>query len=59
MARTYFSCKVSFEKLLENGNQKRVTEEYLVDSLSFTEAEAKNHRGDPPLHHGWVHGNRH
>ena len=41
MARTYFSCKVSFEKLLENGNQKRVTEEYLVDSLSFTEAEAK------------------
>ncbi len=32
---------MSFEKLLENGNQKRVTEEYLVDSLSFTEAEAK------------------
>ena len=48
----WFECKVSYEKMLENGMQKKVTEPYLVDALSFTEAEAKNHRGDPPLHHG-------
>ena len=38
---SWFECKVSFEKVLENGMQKKVTEPYLVDSLSFTEAEAR------------------
>ena len=38
---TWFECKVSFEKVLENGMQKKVTEPYLVDALSFTEAEAR------------------
>lgn len=28
-------------KVLENGLQKKVTEQYLVDALSFTEAEAR------------------
>ena len=37
----WFECKVSFEKMMENGMQKRVTEPYLVDALSFTEAEAR------------------
>ena len=37
----WFECKVSFEKMLENGMQKKVTEPYLVDALSFTEAEAR------------------
>jgi hypothetical protein len=37
----WFECKVSYEKMLENGTQKEVTEPYLVDSLSFTEAEAR------------------
>lgn len=37
----WFECKVSFEKTLENGMQKKVTEPYLVDALSFTEAEAR------------------
>lgn len=37
----YFECKVSYEKMLENGTQKKVTEPYLVDALSFTEAEAR------------------
>ena len=27
--------------MLENGMQKKVTEPYLVDALSFTEAEAR------------------
>ena len=38
---SWFECKVSFEKELENGMQKKVTEPYLVDALSFTEAEAR------------------
>ena len=37
----WFECKVSYEKLMENGMQKKVTEPYLVDALSFTEAEAR------------------
>lgn len=37
----WFECKISYEKLQENGMQKRVTEPYLVDALSFTEAEAR------------------
>jgi hypothetical protein len=37
----WFECKVSYEKMMENGIQKKVTEPYLVDALSFTEAEAR------------------
>lgn len=41
MTHNWFTCKVSYEKMLENGMQKKVTEPYLVDALSFTEAEAR------------------
>ncbi len=41
MMHNWFECKVSYEKMLENGMQKKVTEPYLVDALSFTEAEAR------------------
>lgn len=37
----WFECKISYEKIVEGGMQKRVTEPYLVDALSFTEAEAR------------------
>ena len=37
----WFECKVAYEKVMENGMQKKVTEPYLVDALSFTEAEAR------------------
>lgn len=37
----WFECKVTYEKTLENGVNKKVTEPYLVDALSFTEAEAR------------------
>ena len=37
----WFECKVSYEKTLENGTQAKVTEPYLIDALSFTEAEAR------------------
>ncbi len=38
---TWFECKVRYEKMMENGVNKKVTEPYLVDALSFTEAEAR------------------
>lgn len=37
----WFECKVRYDKLMENGLQKKVNEPYLVDALSFTEAEAR------------------
>ena len=38
---TWFECKIQYEKTMENGMNKKVTEPYLVDALSFTEAEAR------------------
>lgn len=37
----WFECRVRYEKVMENGFNKKVTEPYLVDALSFTEAEAR------------------
>ena len=41
MMNDWFECKVRYEKTLENGMIKKVTEPYLVDALSFTEAERR------------------
>lgn len=37
---TWFECKVRYEKTQEDGSDKLVNELYVVDALSFTEAEA-------------------
>ena len=37
----WFECKISYEKTTEDGMQRKVLEAYLVDALSFTEAEAR------------------
>ena len=37
----FFECGIRYEKTLENGMQKKVTELYIVDALSFTEAEMR------------------
>ncbi|MDR2148351.1 MAG: DUF4494 domain-containing protein [Tannerella sp.] len=38
----WFECKISYEKTgEEDGFRKRVSESYLVDALSFTEAESR------------------
>jgi hypothetical protein len=37
----WFECKVKYEKVQEDGTQKKVTEQYVVDALSFAEAEAR------------------
>lgn len=41
MAKDWFECKVRYDKTLETGLLKKVTESYLVDALSFTEAEKR------------------
>ena len=37
----WFECKVRYDKMMENGTVKKVNEPYLVDALTFTEAEAR------------------
>lgn len=37
----WFLCKIRYEKVMEDGLQKKVTEQYVVDAISFTEAEAR------------------
>ena len=41
MKLNFFECKVKYLKVMENGLQKPVTEAYLVDALSYTEAEGR------------------
>ena len=38
---TFFECKVRYDKTMEDGGQKKVTETYVVNALSFAEAEEK------------------
>ena len=37
----WFECKIAYEKVMEDGLQKKVSESYVVDALSFTEAEKR------------------
>lgn len=37
----WFETKVRYDKTMENGAQKKVTDTFLVDALSFTEAETR------------------
>lgn len=37
---TWFETKVRLERMQEDGTEKKVTEQYVVDALSFTEAES-------------------
>jgi len=37
----WFECKVRYDRMQENGAVKKVNEPYLVDALSFTEAESR------------------
>ena len=32
----YFEVKIQYQKILENGKEKKVTEQYVVEALSFT-----------------------
>lgn len=37
----WFTAGIRYDKVLENGQEKKVTEYYLVDAFSFTEAETR------------------
>lgn len=37
----WFECSFKYDKVMENGLEKKVTELHLVDALSITEAEAR------------------
>lgn len=41
---TWFECKVKYEKMGADGKEKMVSEPYLIDAVSFTEAEARIHK---------------
>lgn len=37
----WFECKIRYEKTMDDGALKKVSEVYVVDALSFTEAEQR------------------
>ncbi|MBD5212314.1 MAG: DUF4494 domain-containing protein [Bacteroidales bacterium] len=37
----WFECKVRYDKMQENGMPKKVNEPYLLDAITFTEAEKR------------------
>lgn len=37
----WFNVKIRYEKTMEDGTQKKVSENYVVDALSFTEGEGR------------------
>lgn len=44
----YFETAVRYDKMGENGKVKKTTEKFLVDALSFAEAEARLPRNAHP-----------
>ena len=41
LTANWFLCKIRYEKTMEDGLQKKVTEQYVVGAQSFTDAEAR------------------
>lgn len=39
--KNWFETHIKYDKTLENGTQKKVDEAYLVDAMTFTEAESR------------------
>lgn len=37
----WFECKIRYEKVMDDGLAKKVTESYTVNAMSFSEAEAR------------------
>ena len=40
----WFECKVKYQKIDQTGKEKVVNEPYLIDAVSFTEAESRIHK---------------
>lgn len=41
LMKSWFQCKVKYTKITEDGKEKKVSEPYLIDAMSFTEAETR------------------
>ena len=39
--QTWFECKVKYVKISESGKERNVTENFLLDAVSFTDAETR------------------
>ncbi|PTN08064.1 uncharacterized protein DUF4494 [Mangrovibacterium marinum] len=39
--QTWFECKVKYVKINQDGRETKVTESYLIDAVSYTDAEAR------------------
>jgi len=39
--QTWFECKVKYTKITESGKEQTVTENFLLDAVSFTDAETR------------------
>lgn len=37
----FFEVKIQYQKMQDDGKEKKVTEQYVVEALSFTEAESR------------------
>ena len=37
----WFECKIRYEKIMEDGTPKKVNDVYVIDALSFSEAEER------------------
>ena len=41
MTANWFECRIRYTKTMENGKEKRISEAYLVDAVSYTEADGR------------------
>lgn len=41
MTANWFEAKIAYMKICEDGREKKVSESYLLDAMSYTEAEAR------------------
>lgn len=46
---TWFECKIKYEKTIEDGKIVKLNEAYLVDALSFSEAETRINKEMEPF----------
>lgn len=50
--QTWYECKVQYLKVDQQGYERKVSDVYLLDSVSFTEAEARTHKQMQELSNG-------
>lgn len=49
MKRNWYKFRVKYSKEMDDGNKKKVSEEYLVDAESFTETEKRANKAATDL----------